>query len=120
MKTSPTQRTLALLRKEGWTVAIVERWNAYAKIRQDLFGCIDLVAMRGNHLMGVQATSGANHSKRRVKAQAEPRLAEWLGTGSLFMVISWSKLGGRGKRKLWEARREYLGLVNGQIVEVLG
>jgi hypothetical protein len=35
---TPTQRSLAYLRAEGWQVAIVERWNPHARIRQDLFG----------------------------------------------------------------------------------
>ncbi len=29
---SPTSRTLALLKKEGWQAAIVEKWNPHARI----------------------------------------------------------------------------------------
>ena len=47
MAISPTQRTLKRLRDSGDypLVTIVERWNAFAKIRQDLFGIIDLLAI---------------------------------------------------------------------------
>jgi hypothetical protein len=41
MATSPTQLSLKKLREEGYTVAVVEHWNSFARIRQDLFGFID-------------------------------------------------------------------------------
>ena len=45
-KSLPTQRTLARLRQEGaLEVAIVEHWNPHARIRQDLFGFIDILAI---------------------------------------------------------------------------
>lgn len=56
---SPTQRSLAKLRADGYTVAIVERWNPHAQIRQDLFGFVDLLAIREGETLAVQACSGA-------------------------------------------------------------
>lgn len=104
---SPTQRSLALCKKEGWTAAIVERWNAYARIRQDLFGCIDLLVLDGQPgPLGVQVTAGSSHAARRTKMLAEPRLRAWLEAGARAEVWSWSKTGARGKRKLWTLRRE--------------
>lgn len=35
---SPTQRLLAHLKALGYHAKFVEKWNAFAKIRQDLFG----------------------------------------------------------------------------------
>ena len=35
---SPTQRSLQHCRKNGWIAGVVEKWNQYARIRQDLFG----------------------------------------------------------------------------------
>ena len=67
MAISPTQRTLKKLRDSGDypLVAIVERWNAFAKLRQDLFGIIDLLAVdsKGN-TVGIQVTSYSNISAR--------------------------------------------------------
>jgi len=40
MPASPTQRTLKKLRDEVYLAQVVEKWNAFAKIRQDLFGII--------------------------------------------------------------------------------
>jgi hypothetical protein len=55
--TSPTKRTLAKLRKEGYLCAIVEKFNRFAGIRQDLFGFIDILAIREGEIIGVQTTS---------------------------------------------------------------
>lgn len=101
---SPTSRTLDLLRKGGYECAIVERWNAYTKTRHDLYGFADILAMRGIELLAVQATSGSNVAARVTKILAEPRALEWVRPGSqrFLTVIGWSKKGARGKRKTWQ------------------
>jgi hypothetical protein len=99
---SPTQRTLAHLRKHGWRVQVVERWNAYARVRVDLFGCIDLLALRPGETLGVQATSGDNTSKRVVKAKECDGLRAWLEAGNAFQVFGWRKLTRGRKRPTWE------------------
>jgi hypothetical protein len=110
-KTSPTQRTLKEARSLGFTAAVVERWNQYARVRQDLFGCIDIVALHeGVGILGIQATSGTNHAARRVKAAAVPALRDWLCAGGRFEIWSWRLKGAAGKRKMYELRREELTL----------
>lgn len=100
---SPTQRTLQFLRDAGYTVAIVEKWNPHARIRQDLYGFADLLAMRGKELLAVQATSTGNVSARVKKIMDEPRALAWVEPGSqrFLTVIGWSKKGARGKVKRW-------------------
>ena len=61
---SPTQLSLAKLREEGYTVAVVEHWNAFARIRQDLFGFIDLLALKGKEVLAVQTTTASNMAAR--------------------------------------------------------
>ena len=63
---SPTSRSLAHLRKLGFTVGITEKWNPYAHIRQDLFGCIDMVAIKKDvkGVLGIQTTSDTNIAHR--------------------------------------------------------
>jgi hypothetical protein len=106
---SPTARSLIHIRKLGWTAQVVERWNAHAKVRQDLFGCIDLVVMNEllgkEYIMGVQATSGTNHNTRLLKALKEPRVKQWLRCGGKFEVWSWAR---RGTLKKWVLRRTCL------------
>lgn len=117
---SPTQRSLAFCRKNGWTVQVVERFNIYAKRRIDLFGVIDLMVLdeNGGGPLGVQACAGASHAARRTKALAEPRLAKWLVQPARFEVWSWAKQGPRGKRKVWVLRRETLTVHDCSLAEV--
>lgn len=115
--TSPTQRTLAECRKRGWIVQVVERYNPHARVLQDLFGVIDLVAivshmdaergrLQGDALLAIQACSGTDHARRRDKILAEPRARAWIEAGGKLELWSWAKQGARGKRKLWTLRVE--------------
>ncbi len=106
MASSPTQRTLAECRKRGWTAGVVERWNPHARIRQDLFGCIDLIALTPDGILAIQACAGSSHATRMAKVRAEPRTKLWRDAGGRFEVWSWAKRGQRGKRKTWTLRAE--------------
>ncbi len=103
---SPTQRTLKWLREKGYTAQVVERWNMHAKVRVDLFGCIDIVAMGHGVILGVQACAGSSHAARKAKATALPTTRQWIECGGMFWVVSWAKRGPRGKRKVWTERAE--------------
>jgi hypothetical protein len=106
-KTSPTQRTLKLCRDHGWTCQVVERWNAFARVRVDLFGFIDLVAMNGTSIIGIQSTSGNNVSTRLDKIKANEKSVEWLRSGGRLFVHGWRKLASSRK---WECREIEIGL----------
>jgi hypothetical protein len=105
-KPTPTTRTLAECKRRGWTAQVVEQTIPYSFIKRDLFGIIDILALTENGILGIQATSGTNHSARITKARAEPRLATWLARGGSFEVWSFAKRGERGKRKTWTLRVE--------------
>jgi len=60
-------------------VAVVEKWNPHARIRQDLFGILDLVAIKEGETLGVQTTTLGNVSSRLDKitqSEATPILRE--------------------------------------------
>lgn len=99
MATSPTQRSLKLLRDEGYTVAIVEHFNHFARIRQDLFGFIDLLALRGDETLAVQTTSYSNVSARVNKIADHENLAAVRKAGWSIAVHGWHKVGNR-----WQVR----------------
>ncbi len=99
---SPTSRTLEHMRERGYLAQVVEKWNPFAKIRQDLFGCIDIVAVREvrthgfaivspGQTIGIQATSTGNIGARVKKSIALPGLLTWLLAGNHFWVCGWSK-----------------------------
>lgn len=109
MAVSPTSRALQFCRAQGWRAAVVEHWNSYAKIRQDLFGWIDLVVLDGEQgVLGVQVTSRSNAASRRTKILASDTLAPWLASGARAEVWSFAKQGPRGKRKVWNLKREVI------------
>ena len=92
---SPTQRTLAHLRKAGYPlVQVVERWNPHARIRQDLFGIIDVVAV-GDDIVGVQTTSASNVSARVAKITDSDALRVLRKAGIRVLVHGWRKVRGR-------------------------
>lgn len=116
---SPTQRSLAYMKDLGFTCAVVEHWNSFARIRQDMFGVIDVVClMPGVGVVGVQTTSGSNLAARRTKSLAEPRLRTWLESGGRFELHGWRKIGPRGKRKTWQVVREEV--TTKDIIDALG
>jgi hypothetical protein len=95
---TPTARTLAKLRKDGWTAGVVERFNPHVGehgIRQDFLGCIDIIAVREGETLGVQACSVGDQTNRMKKLEASPGAAAWL-TGGVRRLEVW----GWGKRKL--------------------
>jgi 5-methylcytosine-specific restriction endonuclease McrA len=114
---SPTQRSLQLLRSEGWTTAIVEKWNQWARVRQDLFRFADLLAMgAGRGFLAVQSTTASNVSARREKLRQEPNVRVWLDAGGRILIQGWHKVGPRGKRKVWRCRNIWLAFRGGVVV----
>lgn len=87
MAGSNTTRTLAYLRKQGCElVAITEKWNPHANIRQDLFGIIDVLAIHGEKVIAVQTTSAGDVSRRISKiTEAEFKNPE---TGETCLVLA--------------------------------
>ena len=70
---TPTQRSIAYLKGEGYAVAIVEHWNHFARIRQDLFGFIDLLAIRKGETLAVQVTaSGVSARLKKIMDHPNP------------------------------------------------
>ena len=88
---TPAQRSMAKLRGEGWLCAVVERWNPHARIRQDLFGLLDLLCVRGDQTMGVQVTSGSNVSARVRKITDSENTPVLRDAGWVLVVHGWRK-----------------------------
>jgi len=109
MVASPTQRTLQRCRKLGMTATVVEHWNSFARIRQDMFGCIDIVALKEDAIVGIQATSTPNIRARIKKATQLPALRAWLKAGGRFEVWGWKKNDrGRYDLTIVDINEEYL------------
>lgn len=88
---SPTQRSKAHMEAQGYTVAICEYWNQWARRRVDLFGFIDLLCIRENETVAVQTTSGSNVSARVHKIAEHENIGVVRKAGWRVIVHGWSK-----------------------------
>ena len=87
---TPTQRSLAYMRKAGYLCEVTERWNPFAKIRQDLYGFIDILCV-GEDIVGVQTTTKANMKARINKISDHDNFNSVLGSGIRIIVHGWEK-----------------------------
>jgi hypothetical protein len=110
---SPTQRTLAEIRKQGHRAGIVEKFNRFVGphgIRQDLFGCIDILALdHSRGVIGIQSTGQAfrEHELAMLGEKAKD-CVDWLKTpGAHLELWGWRKLKVKrgGKAMKWEIRK---------------
>ena len=108
MKASPTARTMAQLRLEGWIAEKVEQRLPIPGrfVTRDMGGFGDILAWKpGEGILAVQATSASNVPAHAVKAAGLKTLRPWLEAGGRFEIWGWAKYGARGERKLWGRRR---------------
>jgi hypothetical protein len=107
---TPTARTLALLRGCGHAANVVERWIPRVNRRRDLFGCIDVVAVRRGEsgVLAVQVTTLPNVAARLAKAKGRPELRTWLAAGNRFQVHGWYRRGGKWGVKIVALQSEEL------------
>lgn len=120
--TSPTARTLKVLKDRGIPACVVEKWVPMARgggpdamfpdakaskmggFRKDAFGFIDIIALDGlPGVLAVQccgATGFADHL-RKINGIDEARL--WLAAGNRLELWSWRKAIKNGKT-VWEAK----------------
>ena len=87
---TPTQRSLAYLRDEGYLVEVVEKWNSFTRTRKDLWGWADLLAIRRGEVLAVQVTSEgvANRVKKVTESETIGRVRE---AGVRVEVHGWRK-----------------------------
>lgn len=101
MAASPTQRSLHYLREQGYDVWITETWDHFARKRRDLWGFVDILAIREGETLGVQTTSGSNVSARVRKIEDSEYLAPLRAAGWRLVVHGWRK-GSNGRYSLRE------------------
>lgn len=105
---SPTQRTLAHLRKQGYTCAIVEKYIAAIRQRKDVFGFGDVLAVKvgepGSMLVQATTNTGGQFSKHLMKIKTIAEAGIWLAAGNRIRLVTWAKQGAHGKRKVWTCR----------------
>lgn len=88
-----TELTLKYLREQGYEAQVVEKYNSFTKQRKDLFGLIDIVAMKaGEPLLGIQSTGYQQRAKHLALIhELKAKVELWCSTRSEFWMISWKK-----------------------------
>ena len=81
-------RAMEKLQSLGWEVGDVERVvrTGGKAVSFDLFGCLDLVAIKGKRTLGLQVTDHTHVSHRVAKMEEEIRLWKCLEAGWLIEV----------------------------------
>ena len=80
-----------MLREQGYTCAITERWNHFAKVRQDLFGFADLLAIKPGEILAVQTTTANHLADHRRKILSKDHHRKWLEAGGRIQLHGWNK-----------------------------
>lgn len=119
--TSPTQRTLKVLKEEGWRSGIVERFVGPLNIRVDLFHIIDIIAIQERRILGVQSCGQAfaEHHRKLTEEELLSSL-DWLRACGELQLWGWRKVKVKrgGKAMVWKPRvREYTLTLDGQGLE---
>ncbi len=91
---SPTQLTLRKLRDDGYICKVVEHWNVFARIKQDLWGFDVIGAKRGEAVL-VQCTSASNISNRVNKLADMESTGRLREAGFRLLVWGWKKINNR-------------------------
>jgi len=79
---------------------VVEYWNSHARIRNDLFGFIDILALEGGDTIAVQTTSWANTVARVKKIVDSPHVGAVRAAGWKILVHGWRKNTKTGRYEL--------------------
>ncbi|KKN37418.1 hypothetical protein LCGC14_0763660 [marine sediment metagenome] len=121
---TPTQRTLARLKKDGMTCGIVEKWIQFGPnhpmrrpgfsmpgIRKDFLDIIDIIAFNDTETWGVQSCAGSGFAAhwRKLTVDRVEESQGWVACPSRRLFIyAWRKLKVKrgGKAMRWEARIE--------------
>ena len=102
---SPTQLSLALLRRSGYLAEVTEHYvnipdaddpmRIVDKFKRDLFHCVDILAIKKGTTLAVQTTTSANVAARMNKIRCLMEF-DWIKlAGWRLEVHGWEMSGGR-------------------------
>jgi len=84
-----------VLQHDGYILQTVEKFNIHANKRKDLFGIIDVLALRENVLLGIQCTGVGDHGSHASRYLKNPEITNtiylWLSTGAQFEIWAYNK-----------------------------
>ncbi len=102
---SPTALSVTQLEAQGYLVDVVEHWIPKSRRRRDLFGFLDILAVRADEVLGVQATTRdhISHSVTKIRTHDHwPRVA---ASGIRVEVHGWDTRDGAPRCKIVPVER---------------
>lgn len=97
---SPAARSMAHLREQGWgLVWFAEHYNCFTQRRQDLFGFLDIICLKRDEVLGVQATTSDHVAERIRKINDHDNVGFVREAGIRIEVHGWRKVKNR-----WQVR----------------
>jgi hypothetical protein len=100
---SPTARSLDLMRRRGYIADVAEKWIEATKRRRDLFGFCDVVALRIDEVVFVQSTTDSNVAARLTKIREHKNFERVRRSGVTIVVHGWKR-----KQGTWLCREVWL------------
>lgn len=101
-----TYRSMKMLRESGWCVDKTEQYIHQARRKKDLYGIIDVLAVRGETTMGVQVTSRGEIARRKRKILDSPAFPLLIEAGWKIVIHGWDKYDSRWRCKVVRVRPE--------------
>jgi len=90
-----TQQTVEYLKAAGMIVDVTEKWIPKSRIKQDLFGFIDLIAldMAGKRIIAIQCTDNTNFAARfrKITNDCRDNARAWVRSGGEIWVMAFYK-----------------------------
>jgi hypothetical protein len=83
-----------LLKDQGYIVSKVEQYNKFSQHKKDLFGFIDILAIKPGEILGIQATGWTFHGSHANNYLNNPKISKnieiWLSTGAKFEIWAYN------------------------------
>jgi len=94
---SPVQRTIELMKSQGYIGNSVERWvpspnHPGGGFRKDFLSIIDLIFIKPGEIVGVQVCGTDFAAHERKLLEENENLQAWLNAGGEFILIGWRKV----------------------------
>jgi hypothetical protein len=105
-KLSTTQLSTAFMEGQGYHSEKLERWNSFARIRQDV-AAADIISFKdGEDPVLIQVTTKPNMKARKDKILQTRNARIWIRHGLPFQIHGWYKVKNRWKVEVWTLKPE--------------
>lgn len=108
-----TKRSMDYLRKQGYSVWIVEQTvrmpdrskpGQWTMFKRDCFNMFDILAIGHGDIIGIQTTTRSNQAARISKIRENEYALKWAKAGGKIVVHGWKKMAHSNKWEVCETQ----------------